>query len=251
MPNMQRADVVSLLTALTLVCAGAALWVRRYTWRMPWETAATANVALQTLNVVLLWAPVSHWISPKLHALTGLWNLEELIGHVAYTLGLAAVLYMAAARVEMTGRQFTRFVNLRIALPLALFIPAVTLIFVHGGLGREYVSDLVFLDASPWLLGYWYLYVAAIAYLLGQAAMALLALRRDPRQTRAADFYLAAVAVSLLCGFAFLVDANAIARWAFIRAEVVAYALAAGYSWHMKVRYLRGSGPRLPDSVDS
>ncbi|HET9874904.1 MAG TPA: hypothetical protein VFQ37_03965 [Mycobacterium sp.] len=245
---MLRADAISVVTVVTLASGGLALWIRRHTWRMPWETAATANVALQTLNVVLLWPLVSHWISPKLHAVTGLWNVEELVGHIAYTLGLAAVLYMAAARLDMTGRQFSRFVNLRIGLPLALFIPVVIAIFMHAGLGLHDVSDLVFVDVSPWLLCYWCLYIAAIAYLLGQAALALLALRRDPRQTRAADFYLAAIGVSLLCCFAFLVDANSMVKWTLIRAEVVAYALAAGYSWHMKVRYLRG-GPRLPDSA--
>lgn len=238
---------MQLAVTLTLLAAVMALWIRRHTWRMRWEAAATLNVALQSLNVVLLCPRVSRWISPKLHAITGQWNIEDLIGHLAYMGGLAAVLYMAVSRLNMTDRQLRRFVKHRIELPATIFVPLAVGTFVYGRFGRHYVPDLVLLDQAAWLRCYYLLYIAAIAYFLGQAAWVLLILRQDPNQVRAANFYLAAIGVSALCCCAFIVDFDPKINWLLIRAEVAAYALAASYSWRSKVRYLRGDDrPRVP-----
>jgi len=55
---------------------------------VPWERPATINVALQTFDVLIVMPQWDDWISAKLHALTGVWNCEELIGHVGYMIGM-------------------------------------------------------------------------------------------------------------------------------------------------------------------
>ena len=231
------------VVTLTLLTGVWALWVRRYTWRIPWEKPATFNIALQTVDVLLVSAPVSRWLSPRLYALTGQWNLEELIGHLAYMTGMSAVLYMTVSRLNMTDRQFAHFVRHRIELPATVFVPAVIAVFLFGGLGAQHVPDLALEEQTRWLNIYWLLYVAGLAYLLAQIAQALLILRTDPVQTRVANLYLVAVGVSALCAVAFLTGFTDPLGWLLIRAEVVCYAIAASYSWQSKVSYLRGGGP--------
>ena len=41
------------LIAITLGCIGWSLWIRRVTWSCRWEVAATLNIALQGLAVIL------------------------------------------------------------------------------------------------------------------------------------------------------------------------------------------------------
>ncbi|OBB89123.1 hypothetical protein A5760_23060 [Mycobacterium colombiense] len=235
--------LVPLATAAALLPAGYVLWIRRHTWRTPWETAATLNVLLLGLNALLTAPRVDRWVSPKLHSVTGWWNVEELIGHLCYLCALMSLLYMAAARLDMTDRQLNRFINSRIRIPATVFIPWVVFTFFYGGCADRYVPDLLLLDPSPWQMCYRWLYIVATVFLLGQAATVLLILRRDPYQTRAADLYLAAIALTFMGCFAFIFDCNDVLRWALIRVVVVAYAVAAGYSWRSKLRYLRGTPP--------
>ena len=42
------------LIAITLMCIAWSLWIRRVTWSCRWEVAATLNIALQGLAVLLM-----------------------------------------------------------------------------------------------------------------------------------------------------------------------------------------------------
>ena len=44
------------------------------------------------IDVLIVTRPVTAWISPKLHALTGVWNLENLTGHVCVLAAMCALL---------------------------------------------------------------------------------------------------------------------------------------------------------------
>src|SRR6478735_3967430 len=71
------------LIAITLGCIGWSLWIRRVTWSCRWEVAATLNIALQGLAVILMSPFASETLGHWLHALTGMWNLEDYIGNDA------------------------------------------------------------------------------------------------------------------------------------------------------------------------
>jgi hypothetical protein len=231
-----------------LVAATTALWVRRDTWASRWESAATLNVALQGLNVLVLYPHISRRISPCLHAVTGLWNVEDLIGHIAYLIGLVSLLYMALSRLKMTDPERRLYLRQRLELPASIYFPLLIGCFVVSDCGNDYVSDLVFAPVTPALACYWLLMVVGAAYLLGNTVWALLILRRDPRSIRVATLYLAAVCGSICClacvVVSFVVDGLNVAAWLLIRAEVVAYAAVAAYSWHRKIALLRGRTPR-------
>ena len=59
------------LLAITIACIGWSLWIRRVTWTCRWEVAATLNIALQGLAVLLMSPLASETVGHWLHALTG------------------------------------------------------------------------------------------------------------------------------------------------------------------------------------
>jgi H+/gluconate symporter-like permease len=172
------------------------------------------------------------WLSSKLHAATGVWNLEELIGHIGYMVGMFSVLYLVADRLDMTRAQFYSFVRYRIALPACLVIAIMVAIFVPGP-GKHYVADTITAPETTWLRAYWLTLIVFSVYIGVQASQGLFILRRDPRSRRAANAYLCALGVSAVGALSFLLEIHQVS-WVLIRVEVVAYAIAASYTWHAK-----------------
>ena len=89
---------LTVLIAITLACIAWSLWIRRVTWSCRWEVAATLNIALQGLAVLLMSPWASETIGHVLYGLTGKWNLEDYLGHGKYLLfylvgGVVAALF--------------------------------------------------------------------------------------------------------------------------------------------------------------
>jgi hypothetical protein len=72
------------LIAITLACIAWSLWIRRVTWTCRWEIAATLNIALQGTARFFMSPFASETLGRALHALSGVWNLEDYIGHDCY-----------------------------------------------------------------------------------------------------------------------------------------------------------------------
>jgi hypothetical protein len=225
---------VNFVASAALLAGLLALWVTRRAWYVPWERPATINVALQTLDVLIVMPQWDYWISTKLHALTGVWNCEELIGHVGYMIGMFSLLYLVASRLEMTPAEWRSFIQYRILLPISLAIPLMVALFVQGP-GKAYVADTIATDTTKWLHAYWLTMVAFVAYILVQVFNGLRVLRRDPRSRKAATAYLCAISVTAVCCLAFMLELEKL-QWVLVRCEVIAYAIAAGYVWRTKQR---------------
>jgi uncharacterized membrane protein YiaA len=206
----------------------------RGTWRVPWERPASINVCCQAFKIVVVCKAWNHTVSSWLHYLTGVWNLEELIGHIGYFIGMFSVLFLVVSRLDMDRQQFRSYVRYRIELPAVLIISFMTIIFVTG-LGRHYIPDTVRSQTTEWLRLYWLVISVALTFILYQITRALLILRTDPRSRKAATAYLVAVGTSAACLVAFQLEIP-ILQWLSIRVEVVAYAIAASYTWHSKQR---------------
>lgn len=218
----------------TLVVALVCMWVTRHAWRSPWERPALVNVSLQTVKLLVV-APVwNFWLSSKLHAFTGIWNLEELIAHVCYIVGMLSLLFMVVSRLDMTNAQLQSFVRYRIEIPGIIVISLMIGLFVFGP-GKQYVPDTVTAPTTDWLRAYWLVVAVFLSFLLFQVAQALWVLRTDPRSRRAANAYLCAVSLSAAGIIAFQLEIGWM-QWLVIRLEVVGYAVAASYTWHSKQR---------------
>src|SRR6195952_6061271 len=91
---------LAVLITITLTCVAWSLWIRRVTWSCRWEVAATLNIALQGRAVVLMSPFASETLGHWLHALTGMWNLEDYLGHDCYIVAASAIVYNALGRLQ-------------------------------------------------------------------------------------------------------------------------------------------------------
>src|ERR1700759_2575996 len=90
---------LAVLIAITVTCIAWSLWIRRFTWRCRWEVAATLNIALQGLTVALMSPLAADTIGVVLYDLTGVWNLQNYIGHDCYVVAASAIVYNALGRI--------------------------------------------------------------------------------------------------------------------------------------------------------
>lgn len=236
---------LAVLIAITMTCISWSLWIRRVTWSCRWEVAATLNIALQGLAVLLMSPWASQTIGVGLHALTGKWNLEDYIGHDCYIVAASAIVYNALGRLkddDAMQQSFKQYVE----RPATLCIPLLLATFSIGNGAAIYRDDFFQVPTDFWLNMYWLMLCGTLAYLLGYGARALLVLRRDPRSRRIANVYLAACAsgimacvVRILTAFVptFQTVAGAALVWVFACGCGAVFALAAAHSWRIKTKW--------------
>jgi hypothetical protein len=232
--DMHGFPMGALLAVIMLLATMRALWVRRSTWRVPWEMATTVNVVLQTVEIVLISGPVSRRIGPILHTATGLWNMEDLIGHMCYISGMATMTYMILSRLDMSANQFRLYVKKRIELPANLFLPVVVVVFIAAGFGDRDI-DLVLTPSTAWTRAYFLLYICADIYLMSMAVPALLVIRRERSQRRIATGYLCAIGISAITCVIMIIGISQTLVWLTIRIETIGYAVAASYGWYARI----------------
>ena len=236
---------ITVLIAITLGCVAWSLWIRRVTWSSRWEVAATLNIALQGLAVLLMSPWASETIGHVLHRLTGMWNLEDYLGHDAYIVAASAVVYNALGRLQddhAMQRTFKQFVE----RPATLCIPLLLATFSFGNGGAIYRADFFEVPTDFWLAAYWVLLCGTLIYLLGYGARALLVLRKDPRSRRIANVYLlasisgmAACVVRITTSFvpALQPIENGTLVWIFACGCGAGFALASAHSWRVKTKW--------------
>jgi hypothetical protein len=234
------------LIAITLCCIAWSLWIRRVTWTSRWEVAATLNIALQGLAVVLMSPWASETLGVALHALTGKWNLEDFIGHDAYIVAASAVIYNALGRLQEDDdlrRSFKQWVE----MPATLCIPLLLVTFSLGNGARIYKADFFQVPTDFWLNMYWLILCGMLIYLLVYGSRALLILRKDPRSRRIANIYLIASAAGIAAcivrlATAFIpplqsMNAGSALVWVFACMCGAGFALTSAESWRMKTRW--------------
>ncbi len=233
------------LITITLTCIAWSLWIRRVTWSCRWEVAATLNVALQGVAVLLMspWASqtVGHW----LHALTGKWNLEDYLGHDAYIVAASAVIYNTLGRLEQDQAMHQRFRHF-VERPATLCIPLLLAAFWLGNGATVYRADFFDVPTDFWLNVYWLLLCGTLIYLLIYGGRALLVLRSDPRSRQVANVYLLACAMGIAACVIRVITALVPALqtvqasglvWIFACACGAGFALTSAHSWRVKTKW--------------
>jgi len=236
---------LTVLIAITLGCIGWSLWIRRVTWSCRWEVAATLNIALQGLAVLMMSPWASETIGQVLYSLTGMWNLEDYIGHDAYIVAASAVVYNALGRLQddhamqLTFRQY-------VERPATLCIPLLLVTFSVGNGAAIYRPDFFEVPTDFWLNLYWLLLCGTLIYLLGYGSRALLILRKDPRSRRIANVYLIASIAGITACIVRIVTAFVPALqaveggtlvWIFACMCGAGFALASAHSWRIKTKW--------------
>lgn len=240
---------VAILITITLLCIVWSLWIRRVTWTCRWEVAATLNIALQGLAVLLMSPFASETIGQVLYDLTGKWNLKDYIGHDCYIVAASAIVYNTLGRLQSDDamqRSFKQYIE----RPATLCIPLLLAAFWLGNGSDIYKADFFQVPTDFWLSVYWIMLCGTLVYLLGYGARAMLVLRGDPRSRRIANIYLIASLSGMLACAVRITTAlvpelqpyeNGKFVWIFACTCGAVFALAAAHSWRIKTKWLASS----------
>jgi hypothetical protein len=239
------------LIVITLLCIAWSLWIRRVTWSCRWEVAATLNIALQGVAVLLMSPWASETIGQWLHALTGKWNVEDYIGHDAYIVAASAVVYNTLGRLEQDNAMHQRFRQF-VERPATLCIPLLLAAFWLGNGASIYRRDFFDVPTDLWLNIYWLLLCGMLIYLLSYGSRALLILRKDPRSRPIANIYLVASASGIAACLVRLVTAfvpalqslpvSTLLVWVFACGCGAGFALTSAHSWRIKTKWFTRAG---------
>jgi len=236
---------LAVLITITLLCVAWSLWIRRLTWSCRWEVAATLNIALQGATVFLMSPLASETIGHWLHSLTGLWNLEDYIGHDMYVVAASAIVYNSLGRLQDDHAMQVTFKQY-VERPATLCIPLLLATFSLGNGARIYAPDFFEVPTDAWLSTYWILLCGTLIYLLVYGSRALLILRRDPRSRLVANIYLAASVCGILACTVRIVTALVPALqaveggtlvWVFACLCGTGFALTSAHSWRVKTKW--------------
>jgi hypothetical protein len=236
---------LAVLITVTLACIAWSLWIRRVTWSCRWEVAATLNIALQGATVFLMSPFASETLGHWLHALTGMWNLEDYIGHDLYVVAASAVVYNALGRLQddhAMQKTFKQYVE----LPATLCIPLLLATFTLGNGARIYRPDFFEVPTDFWLSVYWLLLCGTLIYLLGYGSRALMVLRKDPRSRKVANVYLIASFSGIMACVVRIITSlvpplqsieGGTLVWTFACMCGAGFALTSAHSWRIKTKW--------------
>lgn len=233
---------------MTVLAATAAstllvLWYRRKSifWKCRWEMAPTVNIAGIALCLLLIPPSMDDIWSRPFHAVTGLWNIENLVGHTAYLVGITALTQNMLCRLNIKNKR--RFLRQRIELPATLFVPLHSGTFVWSASDVD-IPDLIGASASsPRVTIYWMVFCAGCFWILGHLVWALQIIRNDERSRQTANLYLIALTIDCCCVASLLIGAIVPAwpqelSWGLMCLATFGYCAAASVSWRKKIKPL-------------
>lgn len=217
------------------------VWFRRKSliWRCRWEIAPTANVMGLAICMTLIPPYTDHLWAPIAHRIFGVWNIEHLIGHTAYLVGLTALMHNVVNRLKLPDKR--RYIAARITLPATVVLPLHTALFLIAATDHEIPDMIAEAASSPWMITYWLVTCAGAGWVLEHLIWALLIIRTDHRSRRVCNLYLTAILIDCCCvaSLAFSAIMPTWPRefgWGTMALATVGYAVAAGYSWRQKTK---------------
>ncbi|AHB31224.1 hypothetical protein HUFFLYPUFF_56 [Mycobacterium phage HufflyPuff] len=242
---------VACLIIATLASVCWSLWIRRLTWRSSWERAATINVALQGLAVILMSPFASATLGEWLHSLTGQYNLEDYVGHDCYIVAASAAAFNVIGRLKGAEVQQRAF-KLWVETPATLAVPLLLAVFTLSQTGEENYPDFFTAPTTelPWLRLYWLLLCVVLVWLLVYGSRATVKLLHDPRSRSIARVYL----IASICGAAACLSRavtdlatpgvqshmiSSLSIWVLASACGIGFALTSAYSWQAKRRWFK------------
>lgn len=230
--------MIAAATIATIVITGYCVWVRRGAWTCRWELGSSITAASMFACLLLMSPALSLTWSAPLHALTGLWNIEDLLGHLAYLAGLITLVHALANRTNLDDPE--KYLRRRLEAPIAIALPLLIALFLVATPAKHW-PDLFRAPVTGWMTLYWLALCASASYLLAHLLRLLWVVRRDPRSTVTANIYIAAIVVDLGC-VSSVVASRVIAgypaavTWTLLCLAASGYAIAPAYSWRRKTR---------------
>lgn len=245
--------MTSALIIATVIVVAYSLWVRRHTWWSRWEASISLAIALEGAALLLMSPFASADLGPPLHRILGLWNVQQLLGHLCFVIAVAANIHHVMLRLTDQARVRPMF-RRQVVVPAVL--GAVLLVAVFVIADADFHADLFSHDGSnSWLAIYWVVFGALLTYLSGYAGRVVMIARVDPRAKETVDLYLVSTIFGLaLCAVVAStaltsIDTSTVA-WLCACLAVATFAYAAARSWRAKTAWFepgnRSSRPSNP-----
>lgn len=195
-------------------------------------------------SALILTAPATTTLlGERLHTLTGIWNLEDFVGHCCYAAAATTIVYHGLSRLTNDpGAWLRRTINY-ILIP-SMLIRLVLFLFSRGS--EHYAHDFMALPEGPYLAAYWVVLCGTCIALLAYGGYLFMILWAAPKHRPTATIYIAGCAVgtvTCLARIAAALTSNETMNisdpiWLGCCAASAGFAFAFGYSWRIRVREL-------------
>lgn len=244
--------MVSALINATLAGVGYSLWVRRDTWWSRWEIGVSLAIALEGV-ALLLWSPWgSVALGPLLYRGTGLWNVQNLLGHLCVVIAITANIYHVLVRLTDPER-VQALMRRHLAVPVWSGMVLMVTLFVIADEG--YLPDgFTATDTCTWFTAYWAVTGGLWLFLSLYAGRTLLLMKSDPRARKTYYLYMvssvfAVAACVSQIGSVWAGINAAVAVWACACLSITVFAVGSARSWQAKAAWFT-AGDRRDDRAD-
>ena len=231
-----------LLDTATCLVALTSLWVRRNSWRYPWEIAKNFGLAQITLGAILKTLPVA-WIINH-NTLPGL-NL--LISHFFILTGIGAIVYSAEHKLRSDATMRSWYLK-RLVLPRMTGYAVMVAMYIVGG----WHSLKDFQQPSGYAVTYWIVYDVLIIYLLLVGVAALGHLFYDEPSRRMAGIYLIAVGINIagaICRIISAIEYQTLLMVITLTANALAlmiFSAGGAYQWRTRLNEINKRRGEFP-----
>jgi hypothetical protein len=240
--------MTSVLIVATLALITYSSWVRRDTWWSRWEAAASLALVLEGCALLLMspWGATA--IGPILHRGLGVWNVQQMLGHLCLIVAILANIYHMLVRLADPD-QVRSIMRRQLIIPvwfgITLMVPSYLLA------DQEYRPDMfAAATTSAWLIVYELVGCAVVLYLSGYVSRLMLILRKDPRAKATIDLFLVSMAFAAAACLVVIGstwgggDHASPAIWACVCLAVGTFAFGSARSWQAKSAWFTSGGGR-------
>jgi len=121
-------------------------------WGHRFELGGSIVAASMFVCLLLMGPARSLALSTPIHAVTGLWNLEDLLAHLVYLAGLIALFHTLVYRTTLDEPE--RFLRRCLEMPTVVILPMLVALFIVGT-PKEHYPDLFRAPETGWMNLYW------------------------------------------------------------------------------------------------
>ncbi|MEB3034823.1 hypothetical protein [[Mycobacterium] nativiensis] len=232
--------MTSAFIGATVLVVLYSLWVRRDTWWSRWEIGITSAIALEGCALVLLSPWAAQAVGPWLHKASGIWNLQQMVGHIFIVMAIAANIYHVMARLADFEEMRTLY-RRQVKWPARIGLPAMMAVFVIAD--ADYRPDgFATSSQGGWVTAYWVLLCGLLIYESAYATRLLMMVRSDPRAKETVELYTASSAFALAALTAQLsttwtqTDVSSLV-WLWVCVSVGIFAYGSARSWRAKAAW--------------
>lgn len=215
--------------------AVVAMWIRRWTFKVPWERPITSNIIILTGSAITL--------SPSALALIGPtpYNIDRITAHCLGLVGIAVALYAFLSFLGDEG-SIQHFYTRWVTYPMTVGVAVIVALYAQSSAAH---ADYVGIADAPrdiWVHGSLTVLITLKVLLLGICGRALLILRSE-RRTNTIDLFLVWVSCGLVGAALQAVAAIFVVQvfplvWISMAVGSAAWSVAAAIGWRRRSRPL-------------